>query len=125
MENAGAVRPRPRESIYVQLVRAVRKAQADSIAKHAINIQRNALGQAAQYLKDNSGDIVRDANGQPILTQPALASNWQASARYLEAVDHEKWGRKIRQEISTPEGGPTELRVTIRKKREVERPKEQ
>ena len=114
----------PVEAIYVKLVRQVRGAQANTIQAHAQNIAINALGQRAEYLKDDDGKIVRDSSGQPILLRPAVPPSWQASARYLEAVDHERWGRKIRQELTTPEGGPTELRVTIRKKREVKKREE-
>lgn len=106
-------------AVYVHLVREVRKAQSENIRAHAMNIQRNALGQPAQYLRDEKNQIVTDGAGQPILLQPFIAPVWQASARYLEAVDHERWGRKIKTEVSVPEGGPSELRITVVEKRKV------
>lgn len=121
MEDRGVIRARRGEEIYVTLVREVRKAQADNIRAHATNIQRNALGQPAQYLRDEKGNIVKDSSGHPILLQQAIAPNWQASARYLEAVDHERWGRKLRTELTSPEGGPAELRITVVEKREVKK----
>lgn len=121
MEEAGTERPRAREAIFVRLFKEVRRAQADNIRAHATNIQRNALGQAAEYLKDDKGQVVLDKNRQPILIQPAIPPNWQASARYLEAVDHERWGRKVRQELTTPEGGPSELRITVVEKRKIKK----
>ena len=86
---------------------------------HAAKIQRAGLGAEAEYLKDERGQVVLDKEGQPHLLRPAVVPCWQASARYLEAVDHERWGRKIRADLTIPEGGPTELIVTVVKRREL------
>ncbi|MCP4201848.1 MAG: hypothetical protein GY769_07940 [bacterium] len=119
MEARGLVRSKRGEEVFVQLVREVRQARADNQAAHATNIQRAGLGAEAEYLRDEKGKLLLDKDGQPHLLRPAQAPCWQASARYLEAVDPEKWGRKIRTELTTPEGGPTELRITVVKKREI------
>lgn len=125
MEAAGKKKPKASERIYVRLVREMAKAKAANVKAHAINIQRHGLGQAAQYHLDKDGNVIRDASGNPILAQPAIAPDWKASARYLEAVAHSEFGRKIRQELTTPEdgpGGPSELVITVVKKRDVKEP---
>ena len=119
MEDRNLSRVKKGEETFVYLVEQIRKTCADNIAAHATNVQRAGLGADAEFLRDERGQVVLDKKGQPHLLRPAVEPVWQASARYLEAVDHERWGRKIRTEITTPEGGPTELRITVVKKREL------
>ena len=119
MEDRNLSRIKRGEEAFVYLVEEMAKTKANNIAAHATNIQRAGLGASAEYLRDERGQVVLDKEGQPHLLRPAVEPVWQASARYLEAVDHERWGRKIRTEITTPEGGPTELRITVVKKREL------
>lgn len=119
MEDRNLSRIKRGEEAFVYLVEEMRKTRGDNIAAHATNIQRAGLGAAAEFLRDERGQVVLDKKGQPHLLRPAVEPVWQASARYLEAVDHERWGRKVRAEITTPEGGPTELVVTVVKKREL------
>lgn len=119
MEDRNLSRIKRGEEAFVYLVEEMRKTRGDNIAAHATNIQRAGLGAAAEYLRDESGRIVLDKDGQPHLLRPPVVPCWQASARYLEAVDHERWGRKVRAEITTPEGGPSELVITVVKKREL------
>ena len=119
MEDRNLSRVKRGEEVFVYLVKQILKTKAENIAAHATNIQRAGLGASAEYLRDERGQVVLDKEGQPHMLRPAVDPCWQASARYLEAVDHERWGRKIRTEITTPEGGPTELRITVVKKREL------
>ena len=119
MEDRNLSRVKRGEEAFVYLVEEIRKTRANNLTIHAANIQRAGLGAEAEYLKDGTGRIVLDKEGQPHLLRPAVVPIWQASARYLEAVDHERWGRKIRAEITTPEGGPSELIITVVKKREL------
>lgn len=123
MESDGRTRARESEAIYVALVWEMRRAKAQNVKAHSVNLQRGGLGQPAQYLTDKAGAFVRDQQGDLIQLQPAIPPSWQASARYLEAVAHAEFGRKIRQEITTPDegGGPSELRITVVKKRNIKR----
>ena len=124
MEQTGATRPRKGEEPYVHLAREMRKAQAEVIIRHATNIQQNALGQDAKYMKDKDGNVKLDDKGRQILLQPPIPPSWPASARYLEAVDHNRWGRKVRQEITVPDDeGPSELRITVIDKRKLKKRK--
>lgn len=119
MEDRNLSRPKRGEQAFVYLVKEIRKTRADNLAAHATNVQRAGLGATAEFLRDENGRIVLDKEGQPHILRPPVLPCWQASARYLEAVDHERWGRKVRAEITTPEGGPNELVVTVVKKREL------
>lgn len=120
MEEKNLVNPAPDEKSYVDLVVSMRRAKAENIRLHATNLQRGGLGQPAQYLKNPDGTVILDPQTQrPILLQAEIPSNWMASARYLEAVAHEEFGRKIRTELTTPDHGPSELRITVVKKRQV------
>lgn len=119
MDERGLVKPAPNEKTYVDLVVAMRRARAENVRAHVTNIQRHALGQPAQYLKSPDGTVIVDKDGRPTLLQSEIPSQWQPSARYLEAVEPELWGRKVRTEISVPDGGPTELKITVVRKREV------
>lgn len=121
MDSKNLSRCKRGEALYVKLVKEIRKTQAENVGAHSTNIQRSGLGQDAEWLTDAKGDPVRDAAGNPVLVRPAIPPDWKASARYLEAVDHERWGRKVRTEVTTPEGGPTELRITVVKKRDVKK----
>lgn len=121
MEARNLSRSKRGEAMYVKLVREVRRTQADSITAHATNIQRAAQGREAEYQKDEKGIFVRDKSGNLVVLRPAIAPDWKASARYLEAVDYERWGRKVRTEVTTPEGGPTELRITVVEKRKTKK----
>lgn len=121
MDSKNLSRCKRGEAVYIKLVREIRRTQAENIGAHSTNIQRSGLGQAAEFLKDEKGDPVRDAAGNLVQIRPAIPPDWKASARYLEAVDHERWGRKVRTEVTVPEGGPTELRITVVKKRKVKK----
>jgi hypothetical protein len=119
MEDRNLSRIKQGEEVFVYLVEELRKTRANNLTVHAANVQRAGLGAEAEYLKDEAGRVILDKDGKPHLLRPAVEPVWQASARYLEAVDHERWGRKVRVENITPEGGPSELVVTVVKKREL------
>ncbi len=82
------------EQIYVQFVQSVKKARSSAVYRHVLNVNRAALGSPARYERDKeTGDLIIDKAGYPILLQPAIAPTWQASMRLLESAERQMWGR--------------------------------
>ena len=77
------IAPTPNETPFLQFFQAVRKAQADGIMQHVMNIDHHAK------------------NG-----------TWQASAWILERKQPRKWGRFDRTEHTGPDGGPININVS-------------
>ena len=120
MEQKGLTRPKQTEAIYVYLVREFRKAQAANIRAHATNWQRGALGQERKILiNEKTGQPVLDGNGNVIVLQDEIQPDPRLSRDYLARIAHEHYGPKVRTEITTPDGGPSELQITVVKKRRV------
>ncbi len=120
MESKGLTRPKRTEAVYVHLVREFKKAQAANIRAHATNWQRGALGQERKILiNEKTGQPVLDGSGNVIVLQEEIEPDPRLSKDYLARVDHEHYGPKVRTEITTPDGGPSELQITVVKKRRV------
>lgn len=122
MDDRGLKRAKPTEAVYVKLVLELNKAKAENIRAHTVNVQRHALGQPAQFLRDKDGQVLKNKEGNYVQIAVEIRPDPRLSLRYLEAVDRPNWGQKIRQEIAPPEDmGPSELRITVVKARKIEK----
>lgn len=101
------------EPDYKNFSDAVEKALADGEMRDLMVIDRAAQGRPAQFLyvkgpdgKDTS-ELVKDADGNPIMSMPATRPEWTAAAWRLERKFPKRWGRKeviaLTEEDPTPE----------------------
>lgn len=122
MERDGLQRAKKADAIYVYFVREFWKAQAGHVRGHSTNLQRGAFGQEKKIvINEKTGEPALDGQGNVIVIQPYIPPDPRLSKDYLARVDHENFGPKIRTEITTPDSGPTELRIHVVKKRKIKK----
>jgi hypothetical protein len=72
-----------------------------------------AVGRTAIFEREPSGTLVRDEEGNPVLLQRAVNSDWQAAAWRLERMYPARYGS--RQRIRLEDMSTDELDAEIRK----------
>jgi hypothetical protein len=71
---------------------AVEKSKAEARLSSLAVIRQAAQGTPPTVATDAKGEVVRDADGNPVLL-PGLKPQWRAAAWYLERTDTEHFGR--------------------------------
>lgn len=95
-KRAGEPRPIEREHRpYVEFFHAVTRARGHAVVSSIELITAAGTGTAAVFERDDSGRIVFDRQGKPIVLMPAAAPDWRARAWYLERTDPKRFGRRI------------------------------
>ena len=100
-----------RSGPLLSLLSALKKGEADCIARNVANIQRAASGVEEVTVKET---ITTDANGQTITkreTTTKRAADWCAAAWYLERTCTTEYGRPHKPDSTDEKKKPTPLVV--------------
>jgi hypothetical protein len=87
---------RPQTKAFVDLVDAIKKAEAEDQARRVKRIEQAAKGGAVVYEKKTTypdGRVVREVRKLP--------PQWVADAWHLERTDPKRWGRRDRLDVHT------------------------
>lgn len=62
-------------------------------------ITKAVEGTPDQLAIDESGMVITDVEGRPVVSQYGLSPNWKAAAWRLERKFPDRWGRKTKVEV--------------------------
>lgn len=94
------------KGLHRALYDAVHKGAAEAEAGHVVVIEVAGKGVKGDVVRDQDGNVVLDAKGRAIVAREAKASDWKASAWFLERRFPKRWGAKQTLEHTGPDGGP-------------------
>jgi len=96
--------------IYATLRHAVEKAQEEAVVRDLHNIDKCAMGNEVEYMRDKTGGLVFNEKGNPIVLKPGSPRDWSASAWRLSRRHPKNWSATEKVEHS---GESTSTQVVV------------
>ena len=114
---------RTKRGLHWKLCQALEQAWSEAEVRDLMNIDRCAFGRATEYERHpDTGEILFNKHGYPVVKNPGLAPSWQASAWRLERKFSKRWSTKQKLEVSGDVSGSSVQVFVPDNGRSVERP---
>lgn len=98
---------RTKKGVHWKLVKALQHAWAEAEMRDLINIDRCAMGRPTVYERDpDTGAVLFNKHGYPVVKEPGLAPSWQASAWRLERKFGGRWNKPEKVDQNMKVTGP-------------------
>jgi len=79
-------------TLKTKLLDAVDRATEEATMRDVMNIDKCAMGKDPEYERDESGQLILNGRGNPIIKKYGMAPDWQASAWRLQRRKPKEWG---------------------------------